>query len=253
MAGLAVDQAAWASKWRERALLDKCVLCLGLLLCALLLPPWPGAVLVTGTTVGIAVSATGTPWLLLARSMRAPLLFIGLGAASVAVTMTASPHFSVGVTAESMTRAGEVTGRAIAGTTAVLLLAVTTPVSDIITGLRRMHVPDACIDVAALMYRMVFILLDSLGTIRESQTARLGYTSPRRSMASAGLLGAAVLTRAWDRARRLESGLAGRQFSNSMRTLERRRLSSPRFVIASVAVVILIVSTSLAVTGGWSR
>lgn len=251
MAGLAIDQAAWASRWRERALFDKCVLALGLVLSAVLLPPWPGAVLVAAAALIAAVAGARTSWRLLARSIRPPLVFIMLGAVSVAVTVTVAPHFSVTVTPASLTRAGEVIGRALAGTLSVLLLAVSTPVSDILAGLRRLHVPEACVDVAALMYRMLFILLESLGTIRESQTARLGYTSPRRAMASAGLLGAAVLTRAWDRARRLEAGLAGREFTTSMRTLEYRRPSSPRFVMVSVAVLAAIVAVSLTVSGRW--
>lgn len=252
MAELAIDQAAWASRWRERALLDKCVLALGLMLSAVLLPPWPAAVLVGVTALVAAVAAARTPWRLLVRSMRPPLVFIGLGAVSVAVTVTVTPHFSVAITSASLTRAGEVTGRALAGTLSVLLLAVTTPVSDILAGLRRLRVPEACVDVAALMYRMLFILLDSLGTIRESQTARLGYTSPRRAMTSAGLLGAAVLTRAWDRARRLEAGLAGREFTTSMHTVEYRRSSSPRFVMVSVTVLAAIAAVSLTVSGRWA-
>ncbi|WP_285187339.1 cobalt ECF transporter T component CbiQ [Rhodococcus sp. MEB041] len=246
MQGLAVDDAAWASPWRTRAVGDKAALSLGLVLCALLLPPWPGALIVTVVALGAAVGAARTPLRPVLRALTAPAAFIALGAVSVAVTVTATPDWSVGVTADSARRALEVSGHAIAGTSAVLLLAVTTPMIDILTGLRRLRVPQACIDVAAVMYRFLFVLLSSVRTIRQSQTARLGYSSPRRSLHSAGLLTAAVLIKSWDRASRLEAGLSGREFGDAVSAdpVDRQR-SSPSFLVTVVAVLGAVVALSL--------
>ena len=52
MSGLAIDDAAWASAWRRRSPGDKLLLCLGLVVCALVLPVWPGSVLVGVAAVG---------------------------------------------------------------------------------------------------------------------------------------------------------------------------------------------------------
>jgi cobalt/nickel transport system permease protein len=67
-------------------------------------------------------------------------------------------------------------------------------------------VPGAVIEVASVVYRLLFVLLDSPRTIHEAQTARMGYSSWGRSYRSAGALAAAVLTRSWDRARRMQEG-----------------------------------------------
>jgi cobalt/nickel transport system permease protein len=56
-------------------------------------------------------------------------------------------------------------------------------------------VPGAGIQVASVVYRLLFVLLHSLRTIREAQTARIGCSSWGRSYRSAGALAAAVLTR----------------------------------------------------------
>ena len=168
------------------------------------------------------------------------------GAEPGPVTVTATPDWSIGITADSARRALEVSGHAIAGTSAVLLLAVTTPMIDILSGLRRLRVPQACIDVAAVMYRFLFVLLSSVRTIRQSQTARLGYSSPRKSLHSAGLLTAAVLIKSWDRASRLEAGLAGREFGDAVSAdpVDRQR-SSPTFLVAVAAVLAAVVVLSL--------
>ncbi|MGB3772905.1 MAG: CbiQ family ECF transporter T component, partial [Rhodococcus sp. (in: high G+C Gram-positive bacteria)] len=85
MQGLAIDDAAWASAWRTRALADKAVLALGLMLCALVLPPWPTAVIVTVVALGSATLLAHTPWRPVLRALRAPAAFIALGGLSVAV------------------------------------------------------------------------------------------------------------------------------------------------------------------------
>lgn len=249
MAGLAIDDAAWSSKWRDRSLLDKAVVSLGLVLAALFLPPWPGSVLVAATAIGLALWGSKTPPRLLLRALAAPLVFIVIGALSVSVSIAVDPHWSVSVTSQSLSRAAGVAGHSLAGTLAVLLLALTTPMVDILAGLRRLRVPGACIEVVAVMYRMLFILLDTSRAIYASQSARLGYSSPSRSLRSAGALCSAVLLHAWSRARRLEQGLAGRGYVDSLHTAYVPSKSSPIFLTWSVLGLATLVLTSLLVTG----
>jgi cobalt/nickel transport system permease protein len=247
MHGLAIDDAAWSSRWRDRSLPDKTILSLGLTGTALLLPPWPGSVLVALVALTATVGPAGTPWRLVARAMGAPLLFIAIGSLSVAVTVTAPPDVALAVTAASLDRAAGVGAHAVAGSLSVLLLALTTPMVDLLSGLRALKVPAACVEVAALTYRMLFILLDCVHAVRESQAARLGYSSPRRSMTSAAALTAAVLTRSWEHARRLEEGLAGRGYTTELRTLQDDRPGSPAFRAATLSVLAAVVAVSLGV------
>lgn len=249
MAGLAIDDAAWSSRWRDRSLLDKSVVSLGLVLAALLLPPWPGSVLVAATAIGLALWGSRTPPRLLLRALSVPLVFIVVGAASVAITIAVEPNWSIGVTDESLSRAAGVAGHALAGTLAVLLLALTTPMVDILAGLGRLRVPGPCIEVVAVMYRMLFILLDTTRAIHASQNARLGYSTASRSLRSAGALCSAVLLHAWGRARRLEQGLAGRGYVDSLPTAYAPAKSSPMFLCSTVLGLAALVAVSLLVTG----
>ncbi len=245
VAGLAIDDAAWSSAWRDRGLVDKVVLSGGLILTAVWLPAWPGSVMVALAVLFLGVFSAGTSPRVLVRAMRAPVTFIAIGAVSVAITVTASPTWSIDITRESLQRAGGVAAHAVAGTLAVLLLALTTPMADLLTGLRRLRVPAACVEVAALMYRLLFILLDTTQQVRISQQARLGYSTPRKSLRSAGALTGIVLTRAWDRARRLEQGMAGRGYTDTLHTLDAPASTSPRFVAATLAGLVTLVLAAL--------
>jgi cobalt/nickel transport system permease protein len=239
--GLAVDDAAWASAWRLRSPADKLLLSVGLVLCALLLPVWPGSVLVGLAAVVLALGPARVPARTFGRAVRVPLAFIALGALTTVVQV----GNGIGWAPDAATRAGELVGHAVAGSAAVLLLATTTPMSDLLPALARLRVPAAVIEVASVTYRMLFVLLTSLSTIREAQTARMGHAGVRASYRSSGMLAAAVLTRSWDRARRLQDGLAGRGMEAGLRVLPEALPSSRRFVAGTVAGLAALTAVSV--------
>jgi cobalt/nickel transport system permease protein len=241
--GLAIDDAAWASAWRPRSPGDKVLISLGLVLSALLLPVWPGSVLVGLVAVGLALGPARVPARTFGRAVRAPLAFIAIGALTTVVEVGGG----VGWAPDAAARAGSLVGHAMAGSAAVLLLATTTPLSDLLPALRRLRVPAAVIEVASVTYRMLFVLLTSLRTIREAQTARMGYAGLRHSYRSSGTLAAAVLTRSWDRARRLQEGLAGRGLETGLRVLPETLPASRRFEAASVLGLAALAAVSLVV------
>jgi cobalt/nickel transport system permease protein len=241
--GLAVDDAAWASAWRVRSPGDKLLISLGLVVSALLLPVWPGSVLVGLIAVGLALGPARVPARTFGRAVRAPLAFIVIGALTTVVQV----GDGIGWAPDAAAQAGSLVGHAVAGSAAVLLLATTTPMSDLLPALQRFRVPAAVIEVASLVYRMLFVLLTSLTTIREAQTARMGYATVRGSYRSSGALAAAVLTRSWDRARRLQDGLAGRGLETGLRVLPETLPASRRFEVATVLGLATLATVSLVV------
>ncbi|SEP24859.1 cobalt ECF transporter T component CbiQ [Trujillonella endophytica] len=243
MTGLAVDDAAWASAWRRRSPGDKLLLCLGLVVCALVLPAWPGSVLVAAVAVALALGPARVPARTFGRAVRLPLAFVAVGA----LTAVVSVDGGLGWAPDAATSAGALVGHALAGGAAVLLLATTTPMADLLPALRRLRVPAAVVEVASVTYRLLFVLLESLSTIREAQAARMGHSTWRRSWRSTGLLAAAVLTRSWDRARRMQEGLAGRGLETGLRVLPEVLPSSRPFLACSALGLAGIVSASLAV------
>ena len=247
MTGLAIDVAAWSSPWRRRSPADKSLLCLGLCGCALVLPPVPACPLVLLVVVVVALGPARIPAGVLARIGRLPAAFILVTAVPVAVSVRVGDGPFVEVTRAGLVKAGELALHGLAGSATVLLLAMTTPVVDLLPRLRSLGVPVAVIEVALVMYRMLFALLDSVHAITQAQAARLGYAGWRSSTRSAALLTAAVLTRAFDRARRLEDGLTGRGSDGSLVVVTETQPSSWRFVAGCLACHLTLVVGSLAV------
>lgn len=257
MARLALDDAAWTSAWRARSVEEKSLLALGLLGVALTCRRPSAALVVLVVATGCALLGARVPIRTWLRALAGPMTFVLLGALSVAVsvgpgrggTVSAATSWSAGpvaVTEGSLEQALLVLCRSSAAMAALMLLAATTPMTDLLGALHRLRVPAAVVDVAGLVYRMLFTLLDTSRSVREAQASRLGYSSGGAARRSVGLLAAAVLARSWLRAHRLESGLAGRAGSGATRLgLARSHPVSWPFVAGSAAVVAALAGLSL--------
>lgn len=242
MARLLLDYLAWTGRWRGRSTAEKCVLALGLLFVGVSVPtPWMGA-FVAAITVTIALCVARLPVSGYLKMVAAPGVFVLIGALTIAFSFGNHPDVLwrwgfLTVTQQSLASSILVSMRALAAVSAMILLAATTPMIDILTGMRRLRVPDTLIDIAALIYRMIFSLLDAASTIRQAQAARLGYIDARRARRSIALLAAAMLRRAWVNAKRLEEGLAGRGYVNALTTLPQLRPVSRPFLLTSIALI----------------
>lgn len=243
--GLALDHAAWSSPWRARSLRDKGVLCAGLLLAALCLPPVPGGLAVVAISLGLLLGPIRVGWTRLARIGWLPLVSILIGVATVVVSVSWADGLRLEVTDAGTVTAVQLAVRALAATLAMFTLACSTPMIDLLAGLRRLRVPDPLVEIAALIYRFSFGLLESAGAVHAAQESRLGYASRSAAMRSASMGVAALFVRSWERARRLEDGLAGRGYVDALRTLEPARRRSSGFLVASIAAVALIAALAL--------
>jgi cobalt/nickel transport system permease protein len=241
---LPIDAAAHSSRWRRRHPVDKAVLGLGLTVLAISLPPWPGAALVLLTALAVLLGPAGVPGRKLWRAYRVPLGFCVTGAATLLVQV-GGPDGFLTLADEGPVRAGELLLRTSAASLGVLLFAFTTPMSDLLPRLVKAGIPAAVVDVALVTYRMSFLLLDSMRRIREAQAARLGQTTRAAAWRSLAGLGATAFVRAFDRATRLQAGLAGRGYDGTLRVLVPEARISVRFTAVSVALLATLAALTL--------
>ncbi|MEU9305013.1 cobalt ECF transporter T component CbiQ [Streptomyces sp. NPDC048269] len=233
---LPIDAAAHSSRWRHRHPLEKALLGIGLTVAAVCLPPWPGGPLVAAATLAVLLGPAGVARRQLWRAFRIPLGFCFTGALPLLFAVGGPAGF-VSLAPDGPRHAVELLLRTSAASLGVLLFAFTTPVSDVLPRLVRAGVPAPVVDVALVMYRIGFLLLDSLARVRQAQAARLGTTGRAAAWRSVGGLAATSFVRAFDRAARLQSGLAGRGYDGALRVLVPEAALSWRFLAASAALL----------------
>lgn len=251
-----LDDAAWDCPWRRRPVGEKVLLSIGLIVVALCTPAWPGTLFVSVIALVAILGFARIRPRVLWSAMSAPIVFLILGGVSVLISVGASPdpaamwwHGGIlAVGPASARQAANLVAHGLAGTLALMIMALTTPMVDLLTWMRRLHVPDPLLDIANLTYRLIFVLLDTVFTSHEAQKCRLGdaptgrFNGYRRRFENTAALIGSVGVRAWARANRLNAGLVNRGFEDSLLTLPIARAGSWRFK----AVALLAIAASWA-------
>lgn len=238
-----LDALAYTNPWRARHPGEKAALALGLLACAVALPPWPGALIVGGVALLVLLGPVALRPGQLVRAVRAPMVFIAVG--SVPLLFAVGGAALVRVDPTGIGPAVALAGRATAALLCLILFAATTPLADTMPRLERLGVPPAVIEIAALIYRLLFLLLDTVTTVREAQAGRLGFRTWRTTYRSVAAQAGAIFVGSFDRARRLEQGLALRGYTGSLRVQVEARAVSWPFLAATLALLAGVVTATL--------
>lgn len=228
--------------------LKACFVVAVLLICLILDEPAVG-LLAAGWMWALAALLAGLPAAAFGRILLAEALFLLLVTMGVAVSLSTVPPsmsgwaFSIGPlwisgTSEGADRAVHLLTRALGGTAAMNFLAMTTPLVDLVDLMRRLRVPGLLVDVMTVMYRYLFVLLDSFERMRLAQDSRLGYASLRRGLTSAGTLGSRVFVDAYRRSERLQTALEARGYQGELKVLPTSYRSNWALLIGAAAALV---------------
>ncbi len=122
--------------------------------------------------------------------LKIPLFFILAGSIAIAVEIGTRPagiyYFPVGqiyiyITGQSVHRMLRVMLNAFAAVSALYMMTLSTPMGEVITVLRRAHLPQLITELMYMIYRFIFILLDTQCRIYNAAESRLGYCDFRTS------------------------------------------------------------------------
>lgn len=141
-------------------------------------------------------------------------LIVPLGMAAVLVLIEALTQgktglFTISIWGISITfwREGVLHGlfmgsRVIGAVSVLLFFSVVTPAHTVFSALRWFRIPSGWVEIAMLMYRYTFALLDRASDVAAAQKVRLGYSGIAHSLSSFGRLAGIVLIHSFDQATR---------------------------------------------------
>ena len=226
---MGTDRWAYRSRLRRVDPLPKLVFSLAVLVVCLCCNS--GLVgLATALAMGALITALGgLPVRVYLHFMKIPMAFLAVGCATMLVRAypAGTPLIAAlplggrlwGFDGAALARAAVLFCRALGAVGAMYFLALNTPVTDLTMCLGRLHVPKLLVELMELIYRFIFVLSETAGSIRTAQASRLGYRGARRSLNSLGLLASQVFLRAWRRADRIYAALESRGYTGSLTTL----------------------------------
>jgi len=147
--------------------------------------------------------------------------------------------FSLSITRESINQGLFVFSRIIGGMSAVSFIALTTPMTDLFCVMRQCRIPEVVIDLAMIVYRTIFFLMDQVQQIYRAQVMRLGYSGWRESIQSFSMMCGAVFITSWDAGDDLIRAMDARCYDGKFALLGENRPVELRPLAALIAFLVV--------------
>ncbi len=247
---LSIDKLCYQSKLRSRSAEEKfsfAVLTLCVCVCCRCAAVSCAVLLAMGL---MTVCRGGVPLRRYLRLLLLPLSFLLLSALAITVQVQPAPldlfavrlggWFFTGSRA-ALAYALTLSVTALAAVSCLYFLSLTTPVPEILDVLRRLRCPKLVTELMLLIYRFIFVLLETASAIGVSQRCRLGNRDGRTSMRSFGQLGAVLLVRSAKRADALYASMEARCYDGELRVLPESRPPRARALFAVFAFNLALV------------
>lgn len=108
---------------------------------------------------------------------------------------------------------------ALASVSCLYFLSLNTTMTDILTEMRRIHIPYLFVELMMLIYRYIFILMTVSDNIRNSQNSRLGNKDFKTSIKSFAGMVSVLFVRAVKKAEAQFNGLESRGYDKEINVL----------------------------------
>lgn len=125
---------------------------------------------------------------------------------------------------EGLARGFLIMGRVIAGVSLILFLTMSTAANELFTAASWFKMPKTFIELALLIYRYIFVLLEEVAIMKDAQKVRLGYHNWYQSMKSLSILGSSLILRVYDRAERVYEAMSVRGYTGAITISYRGKL-----------------------------
>lgn len=243
------EQSAYTNRWRRTSPIAKGCFCLCGTIAAFAAGSPRTALLIALILAAVTICGAGIPPLRYLRVATPALLFLSASALSLAVSLdfgVSTGGLSLHPAVSEFPRIAQVCCRSLACLTALLFLALTTPLPDIITLLRRCKLPDTLLDLMTLCYRTLFVLSEAVHETITAQSARLGYSTFRISLRSLGSLVANLTIQVWQRSQALHLAALARNNDGALRFLESSHPNTSNNIAIAVTAGCLMIALAVA-------
>jgi cobalt/nickel transport system permease protein len=133
----------------------------------------------------------------------------------------------------------ELASRILGGMGVLLFFSLTTPLPELMRAARFFRCPPVLVELALIMYRYIFLLLEEGGRIRNAQKARLGFVDFKSGLRSSGILGGMLVLRTYDRAERSFAAMRCRGYRGALTAVTPGRLHGHDWAALAIGLALL--------------
>lgn len=250
-----IDQYAYNNNFSSFHPLEKSIFVLFTILITLTANSFLTSIIVILVMSLMIVTAAGIPFKFYLRLLLIPLSFLIIASFTAVVSISRDLNnylfyvelgeWFIVLESKSLNTAALLFLKSFASICCLYFLTLTTPFLEIISVLRKFKLPEIVIELMMLIYRFIFVLLDTADLIRISQLSRLGYSSVKKSFFSLAKLTSNLFIRAYYRAQGLLTALVARGYEGKIRVLERKYSFSYKNIIIIILFETFLIMVSI--------
>lgn len=151
----------------------------------------------------------------------------------------------LGVTKAGAEKAAGIFFRTMGAVSCLYYLTLSTPIIDILSVLRRLSCPKLLVELMSLIYRCIFVFLETAETMITAQNSRLGYRSLKIGLHSMGALGSMLFIRAYRHSEALYTALEARGYDGELKVLEEPFQSSLKGYMPALLLNLVLVAATV--------
>lgn len=149
-------------------------------------------------------------------------------------------HFYIYTTHEQVKTVIQLWSKAFGALSSMYFLTLSTPLSELLLVLERLHCPDLIIELMNIIYRFIFIMISTENEMRLAANSRLGYSNYRTSLRTFGLIASNLLIVSIKRANAYYDALESRLYTGKLRYLNEEKPIEPLHLIFMVLTVVYL-------------
>lgn len=198
----------------------------------------------------VTVVLGGVHFLDYLRFLRVPVAFLILGSVAILFNFSNTPaglwalnchFFYIYVSGKSLTTAQALWGRAFGAVSAMYMMSLSTPSTEIFSVLRRLHLPKLFIELMNMIYRYIFILMDTQLRMKNAAESRLGYCDFKTAVTTFGQSMGNLLVVSMKKAGSYYDAMEARCYDGDLVFLEAQKpVTGRQLLLAGLVVLILV-------------
>ena len=182
---------------------------------------------------------------------KVPTIFLLISVAVININfsknITDFYYFNVGdlyiyTTDENIKKSCILFWRALSGVSSMYMLALSTPLNEIIYVMKKARTPKIIIELMYLVYRFIFIMRDSYKSMRKSIESRLGFRDYRTSLLSFGKIISNILIISLRKSNSFYDSMESRGYKGEIRFFIKEKGINKKVIIGmGLSIIYLIV------------
>lgn len=179
-----------------------------------------------------------------------PIAFMFLGSIAIAcgISSTSVGEYNLNLylfyiyfSNESILNAIKIMMKAFGAISAMYMMTLSTSTSEIISVIRKAHVPKIIVELMSMIYRFIFIIMDTQCKMKNSAVSRLGYVDFKTSCYTFGSIASNLLVVSLKKANTYYNAMESRCYDGDIMFLEEEKSISAVHVFGMIMYFIVMI------------